>query len=69
MTVHKFLGMMMMPSFTTIDKVNLMMKGVLMKSLGEMALRQCDYSGFGNDHVLSFEVCGRTLILNLRPTF
>lgn len=69
MTVHEFLGMMMMSSFTTIDKVDLRMKGVLMKSLGKIALRQCEYCGFRDDHVLTFEIYDRTLVLNLRPTF
>ena len=67
MTVHKFLSMMMM--FSTIDTVELRMRGVCMKYLDRKAVRQEEYSGFRSDHVLSFEVHSRRLILNLRPTF
>lgn len=69
MTVRKFLGMMMMSKDTTIDVVELRMRGVTMKELDKMALRQEEYCGFGDDHVLSFEVYNEKLVLNLRPTF
>ena len=69
MTVRKFLGMMMMCDDTTIDIVALRMRGVTMKEFGRLALRKEEYCGFGNDHVLTFEVYDRKLVLNLRPTF
>lgn len=68
MTVRKFLGMMMV-GCSTVDVVVLQMRGVTMKELSRMALRQDDYFGFRDDHVLSFEVHDRKLVLNLRPTF
>ena len=55
-----------MDSFNTVERITLRMNGFNVKCLGPYAVRNREYFGFGNDTILTFEVLGNIIVLNLK---
>lgn len=67
MTVKQFLNKMMI-GCSTIESVSLRMNLVEVKRLSKTMIINDEYFGFGNDKILSFEIHGDSMILNLKKT-